>query len=229
MAFFSDFRSYFVKKVYADHNDSKQVKHALKKSLDMMPENGVGLNIGAGYTIIDGRFKNLDIFDGPEIDIVAKAECIPLPDNSIDMVITQEVLEHVENPIKAIAEISRVLKPNGILFCQLPFIIGYHPGPTDFWRFTKEGIVTLVENNGLKCKKLGMTVGPMTGFYRILVELLAIIISMPFAKLYIPAKFLMALLFYPIKYLDIFLINSPQADRISGGYFVVAQKKAASH
>ncbi len=35
--------------------------------------------------------------------------------------------------------------PDGTLYVQLPLVIGHHPGPTDFWRFTREGIVHVVE------------------------------------------------------------------------------------
>ena len=54
------------------------------------------------------RVRNLDIIWGPGIHIVGPAEAIPLPDNSVDLVISQETLEHVADPVKAIAEITRV-------------------------------------------------------------------------------------------------------------------------
>lgn len=69
MLSFGNLRSWFVKKNYADHNDSRSVKRAIKKCLAGMPTNGNGLNIGAGDTFFDKRFKNLDIFDGPNIAI----------------------------------------------------------------------------------------------------------------------------------------------------------------
>lgn len=217
-------RSRFVGLVYADHNRSKSVQQAIRAQLANLPPDGVGLNVGAGGTRLDPRVKNLDVMAGPGIDIVAPAERIPLPANTVDLVITQETLEHVADPIRAMAEITRVLKPGGTLYLQVPFTIGFHPGPHDYWRFTREGIVRLAESHGLKVTSIGMVVGPSTGFYRITVEHFAILGSLPWARLYIPLKAVLAALLYPLKWLDVLTSRSPQFDRIAGGYFVLATK-----
>ena len=82
----------------------------------------------------------------------------------------------------------RVLQEGGTLYCQLPFIIGYHPGPTDYWRFTKEGIRELVEHAGFVCEEVEIAVGPATGFYRIAVEFFAIVMSSVSKKFYFLTK-----------------------------------------
>ncbi len=221
---YSRLRSAFVGLVYADHNRSPAVRRAIGAALAALPADGVGLNVGAGRTRIDPRVRNLDIFEGPNIDYVGRAEAIPLPDASVDLVITQEVLEHVADPFKAMQEIHRVLKPGGTLYVQLPFVIGYHPGPTDFWRFTREGIVRLVERVGLQCQEVRVAVGASTGFYRVAVEYFAVLLSALVPPLYVPLKALFALVFYPIKWLDALTALSKQTDRIAGGYFIVARK-----
>jgi 2-polyprenyl-6-hydroxyphenyl methylase/3-demethylubiquinone-9 3-methyltransferase len=48
--------------------------------------------------------------------IAGAGELLPFADASYDVVFCCDVLEHVESPIKVIAEISRVLKPNGLFF-----------------------------------------------------------------------------------------------------------------
>jgi SAM-dependent methyltransferase len=209
---------------YADHNKSKSVQKALKKLLAELGPDQIGLNLGAGTTRLHPQVKNMDIFPAKNIDIVGKAENIPLSDNSINLVITQETLEHVQDPFKAVAEIYRVLKPNGKVYCQLPFIIGYHPGPTDFWRFTKEGIAELIQKNGFKIEELKITVGNSTGFYRIAVEYFACLISIPVPFLYFIIKGFFSLLLYPLKWLDFLFSFSRQKDRIPGGYYVIAKK-----
>ena len=222
---YSDIRFAFVKLVYGDHNRSSSVKKALKKCVDRLGANDIALNVGAGTTNYDPRIKNLDIFPGEHIDYVGKAEDMPMEDNTFGVIITQEVLEHVQDPFKAMEEIHRVLKPGGTLYCQLPFIIGYHPGPTDFWRFTKEGIKELVERVGFEVEEQGVSVGSSTGFYRIAVEYFAVLFSVILPFLYTAFKALFAVLLYPIKLLDHVMKYSKQADRIPGGYYIIAKKK----
>ncbi|MEO1263446.1 MAG: class I SAM-dependent methyltransferase [Bacteroidota bacterium] len=222
---FSDIRFKFVKLIYADHNSSKSVQRALNKVINSLGENELGLNVGAGTSKLGKNIRNLDIQPGENIDYVGKAEAIPVEDNFFSIIITQETLEHVKSPLAAIHEIYRVLKPNGLLYCQLPFIIGYHPGPTDYWRFSKEGIVELVEIAGFEVEECGLSVGSGTGFYRISVEFFSILLSIIFPFLYHFLKAFFAVLLYPIKWLDGLMNYSPHKDRIAGGYYVIAKKK----
>jgi SAM-dependent methyltransferase len=215
---------FFVKKIYADHNDSASVKNALSMLIAGLNADDEGLNIGAGYTRLSSQIRNMELDPGEGIDIVGSVEDIPAEDNRFALIITQEVLEHVEDPFRAVQEIARVLKPGGKAYVQLPFMIGYHPCPKDYWRFTHEGIVQLAEQSGLRCIETGVSVGSATGFYRILVEFLAILFSLPVKSSYRGFKALFSLLFYPVKWLDRLLALSPQAHRIAGGYFVILTK-----
>jgi SAM-dependent methyltransferase len=140
-------------------------------------------------------------------------------------VISQEVLEHVKEPAVAMSEIKRVLKKNGKCYIQLPFIIGFHPCPNDYWRFTKQGIVALVEASGLKVIEVGETVGSATGFYRVSVEFLSILFSLFIPKAYKIMKALFSLLLYPVKWLDPLLRLSKESERVSGGYYVICIKE----
>jgi len=180
--------------------------------------------VGAGSTKLHPAVINLDLVLGETIDVCASAEHLPFPDEVFDLVLSQEVLEHVRDPFQAMSEMKRVLKKGGILYCQVPFIIGYHPGPTDFWRFTREGIQEMIEKAGFTCLEVKVAVGPGTGFYRILVEFLALTAARLWSKLYFPVKGVSALFFYPLKWLDPFLAGSPQCDRISGGYLATARR-----
>lgn len=149
----------FVEYIYADHNHSKSVKENLHALLEQIEPGQVGLNVGAGYSRLHPQIKNLDIQDGPNIDYVGSAERLPFENTSFDLIITQETLEHVSDPFLAMGEISRILKPGGKLYCQLPFIIGFHPGPNDYWRFSEQGIKELIKRSGLKILNSGITVG----------------------------------------------------------------------
>jgi SAM-dependent methyltransferase len=210
--------------IYANHNSFRSVQKPLQKVLSLLDDGTIGINVGAGGRRLHKNLKNLDLFEGPNTDIVSTAEKIPCGDNSFQVVISQETLEHVQDFKAAIKEMYRITKVGGVLYCQVPFVIGYHPGPTDFWRFTKEGLKTFIEEVGYSIEELKPAVGPGFGFYRILVEYLAILFSFLLPFLYKPFKGFFALLLYPIKLTDLFLIKSKQVDKIAGGYYVIARK-----
>jgi SAM-dependent methyltransferase len=184
--------------------------------------------VGSGATRLHPAIVNLDLIYNSDLDCCGDAVALPFADAAFSLVVTQDVLEHVRDPSAALAEIYRVLDAHGTLYCQLPFIIGYHPGPTDFWRFSREGIRELIEKSGLVCEEIGIAVGPSYGFYWIAVEFAAVLASSLWGKAYKPVKGIMALLLAPVKLLDTAMSRSPQADRITGAYFVIAKKELHS-
>ena len=215
----------FISAVYATHNQSRPIRSAVDECLTLLHPGARGLVVGSGSTNLHPALINLDLVAGTNVHVVASAEHLPFPDGIFDLVFSQEVLEHVRDPFQAMREMKRVLKSSGLIYCQVPFTIGYHPGPTDFWRFTKEGIIQLVQQADLNCRELKIAVGSGTGFYRIVVEFTAVLFARLWGKLYKPVKGLSAVVFYPFKWLDPFLSGSPQADRIAGGYLVIASPK----
>lgn len=221
----SSVRYFIVKKIYGDHNDSNAVRSTIKKLLAAMPISGVGINVGAGRTRIDPRIRNMEIAEGEGIDIVGSVEAIPCDDSMFDLVIAQEVLEHVRSPALALREMHRVLRSGGFVYVQLPFVIGYHPCPNDYWRFSHEGIRHVVESADFEIVEIGQSVGPAVGFYRVLVEFFSTFAAVISSYLYRPVKLISAIVFYPVKWLDPILRKSSEANRIAGGFFVVGRKR----
>ncbi|MDD4624617.1 MAG: methyltransferase domain-containing protein, partial [Bacilli bacterium] len=70
--------------------------------------------------------------------------------DSFDSIFTSEVFEHVTNVNETLLELNRVLKNRGKLLITTPFSFPEHEMPFDFRRFTKNGIVKLIEENGYK-------------------------------------------------------------------------------
>jgi len=108
---------------------------------------GYTLEIGGATSYYAEYFPNkvgLDIRPSPNVDIVADAHSIPLPDNQFDVVLCTEVLEHLHTPQKAIDEMRRVLKPGGALILTTRFISPIHDAPGDYFRFTKYGLAHLL-------------------------------------------------------------------------------------
>ncbi len=88
-------------------------------------------------------YKVLDKVSDYNPDIVGDIHDLPLEDNSIDAIICSSVLEHVEEPQKAVREMYRVLKPGGYCYIYVPFLFYYHAEKGyygDFYRFTSDGV-----------------------------------------------------------------------------------------
>lgn len=218
-------RDLCVARIYATHNRSTPIQQALSRCLNELRDGEIGLNVGSGATRLHPRMLNLDIENkAREVDVCGRGEQLPLASDRVSVVVTQETLEHIGDPTLVIKEIHRVLREGGLLYCQVPFVIGYHPCPGDFQRWTREGLSALLRQGGFQCREVGIAVGPATGFYRILVEWWAVLFSCAWSKLYLPVKGVVALLFWPIKLLDRLMTQSPQADRIAGGYYIIGVK-----
>ncbi|CAE7947168.1 unnamed protein product [Symbiodinium sp. KB8] len=68
-----------------------------------------------------------------QIDVVSDIGSIPLPDESFDLVICTDVLEHVLNPKRAMHEMGRLLKPGGMVLLQVPFGGALHNLPHHYF------------------------------------------------------------------------------------------------
>lgn len=102
------------------------------------------LDCGAGLrNVCYPNVINYEIVNYSTTDVLGVAEKLPFADNSLDGVISVAVLEHVKDPFRSAAEISRVLKPGGILFCAVPFLQPLHGYPHHYYNMTAEGIKNL--------------------------------------------------------------------------------------
>lgn len=95
------------------------------------------------------EYKTLDVEPRYHPDIRATIYKIPLPPSSVSAVICKSVLEHLEEPHQAVAEMHRILKPGGQIFVYAPFIYPYHARPgvyRDFFRFSEDALRYLFRN-----------------------------------------------------------------------------------
>jgi len=81
-------------------------------------------------------------------DLFWDGEHVPLEDNSADCVMATEFFEHVPYPQKIMAEIYRILKPNGTIFITVPFIWPLHTMPYDEYRYTPFSLERIIRNSG---------------------------------------------------------------------------------
>ena len=71
-------------------------------------------------------------------------------DNSFDLILMFEVLEHLRNPFTIIENCSRWLRPNGLLVISVPQYWHIHGWPNDYFRYTISGVKHLGKINGLE-------------------------------------------------------------------------------
>lgn len=81
----------------------------------------------------------------PEFDI-----CSSALDRTFDVVICEQVLEHVRNPWAAVRTLGNLCRPGGHIVVSTPFLIKVHNEPADYWRFTVAGLRLLLEEAGLE-------------------------------------------------------------------------------
>lgn len=138
VAFYDDpsfnYQKYWVGREYEDKSD----KIALQRLLSLIPKGGTLLDIGGGFGRLvpeyTKRFDHCLLID-PSDKLLKEArnlcrkyknlrikkgyiESLPLKNNSFEKVLVVRTLHHLENPVKAIKEIYRVLKPNGYLILE---------------------------------------------------------------------------------------------------------------
>ena len=86
-----------------------------------------------------------DIRPGPGVDRIEDVHRLTFADESVGTVICLETLEHVTDPIRAVQEMHRVLRPGGVLAISSLMFFPIHEHPADYWRFTPQGFELLLD------------------------------------------------------------------------------------
>lgn len=92
-----------------------------------------------------------------KVDYFYDGKRLPFNDASFDAVVCFEVFEHVFNLDEVLAEIYRVLRPNGQILISIPFAWDEHEIPYDFARYTSFGITHILSKNNFEVVKLTKT------------------------------------------------------------------------
>lgn len=184
--------------------------------------NQIIVNIGSGNTHLLKEIINLDIIDYKNVDIVSDIDRLPFRDNSIDILVNIAVLEHVKNPEGVVDEITRVLKPGGMVYSYIPFLQPFHASPFDYKRYSSEGIKNLYNNFELISVK--PTAGPMSSLLWIFQEWLAMIFSFGIKPLHYLLYLIFMFLTFPLKIVDFLLILHPMAKNIASGFSIIVRK-----
>jgi SAM-dependent methyltransferase len=90
-------------------------------------------------------YVGCDARPGPGVDRIEDVYALTFANGYAGTVLLCEVLEHLRDPKAALAEVHRVLRDDGLLVVTVPFQLGLHAFPTDFWRFTSSGLHLLLD------------------------------------------------------------------------------------
>ena len=94
----------------------------------------VGLGADELYRDDSIELVGTDVYASPHTVLVADAHKLPFDDGGFDGVWVQAVLEHVLEPATAVAELHRVLRPEGLVYAETPFMQQVHERAYDFSR-----------------------------------------------------------------------------------------------
>jgi SAM-dependent methyltransferase len=97
------------------------------------------------------RYIGVDIAPGPNVDHVVKEMYQwDIENDSADVVISGQCLEHVEYFWETAKEMARILKPNGLMCIILPSQGRIHKHPVDCWRFLPDGMMALAKYTAME-------------------------------------------------------------------------------
>jgi SAM-dependent methyltransferase len=131
------------------------------RSASCAPERLVVVDAGAG----EGRYAHhfsrhlyvgIDLgvgdptWDYTRLHVVADLSVLPLREACADVVLSTQVLEHVENPARVLGEAHRILKPGGRLYLTAPQGWHEHQQPHDYFRFTRFALGGLLTAAGFR-------------------------------------------------------------------------------
>ncbi len=185
---------------------------------------GLILNIGSGGKNFGGKCINLDIECFPNVDIVSDAGRLPFKDEKFDLVLIENVIEHIFNINDVISEIKRILKDRGKVYATVPFIRSYHGNPQDYWRFTVIGFGQLWCKFGFSEIRCATHGGPTSALLSILRDYLAMLFSFGNESLYFIHSQALNVVFFPLKYIDLFFLKNRNAHNLAYSVLYVGQK-----
>lgn len=173
------------------------------------------------------RIVCVDIDARPGVDLVADAHDLHMVETgTVDLVMLLNVLEHVRDPQRVLAECERILKPGGIVWVDVPFMFPFHADPDDFWRFSDRGLeVACGRFEKIECTFLR---GPASCMAELIVQFVAVLFSFNRRRLHSAAEYAARWLFSWIKYLDWFIANYESARVIHATTTFIGRKRAAA-
>ena len=106
-------------------------------------------NVNGTYAdlFVNHSYTGCDIAPGDNVDIVMPSEYdIPVENESYDVLVTGNTMEHVKQIWTWVLELDRVLKKDGYVCLTVPCAIHEHRHPVDCWRVLPDGLEVLFKD-----------------------------------------------------------------------------------
>ncbi len=220
----SSIKRWFNRWVNRDYR-SQPSQEAFGQCIDAQPDDALCVAVGGGPHHVHPKLVNLNIGLFPNVHVVGDAYALPYADDSVDAIHCEAVLEHLEFPNEAAAEMFRALRPGGQLFAATPFMQHFHAYPNHFQNFTLVGHRRLFERAGFDVVSAGVCVGPTYAVGGLVFRYFYTYVSVPgLRQLLAGAAALWALLLRP---LDKRLNRSSQAHLLASTTYAHLTKSAA--
>jgi ubiquinone/menaquinone biosynthesis C-methylase UbiE len=118
------------------------------------------------------EYLNIDETTNPDYN--CSADNILVNDDTFDMVMLVEVIEHLEKPSEVLSECNRILKKDGKLIASMPFMYALHADPCDFQRWTDVKIRLELEKIGFQ----SIQIKAMGSVFAVIYDLLYVSLNM---------------------------------------------------
>lgn len=102
-------------------------------------------------TYVDLGWRRHDVLRYPGFDLTDPPADVP----TYDVVLCEQVLEHVTDPWAAARTLRQLCRPGGWVIVSTPFLLKIHEAPGDYWRFTPDGLRLLLEAQGARVRVVG--------------------------------------------------------------------------
>lgn len=201
---------------------TSQPRVRVSDTVARLPAGARLCDIGAGGRKITPDTFTIDGFVTDTTNLVCDIHEIPLPDSSFDAIFCTGTLEHVRNPHRVMAEIRRLLADGGLVHIEVPFLQGYHADPTDYWRWTLEGLRLFCTDAGFEEVEAGCHMGPTSTLNWIVNEYLVCLFGNGVVGNV--AALCARVAGAPFLALDRLLVNRAQSLRIASGIYFVGRK-----
>ena len=153
----------FLKKKLLFNSSRYRLNEENKSFAEDIPNDSIVLDAGAGeqfykYLLDHTQYEAADFEkvdkEYAKSTYVCDLSNIPVEDERFDYVLFNQVMEHLSDPMKALNELNRVLKPNGKIIYTGPLFYEEHEIPYDFFRYTQFSLKKMFYDSGFEIERL---------------------------------------------------------------------------